>query len=145
MTQHESDEPSVKIVDKRRFSADGESKESEESHAQESSNSEDSTVQNTGTDYSSNNSEQYERDSGQQELTFSAFIMSLATQVLSMLGDIPSPESAQVNVNLEAAKQSIDILALLEEKTKGNRTPEEDRLMEEVVPSLKMAFVRKVK
>jgi hypothetical protein len=134
MTQHDSDEPSVKIVDKRRFSAEGEAKEGEEDKAEEKQATEEARP---------NANESVERDE-HPEVTFSAFIMSLATQVLSMLGEIPSPETNQLNVNLDAARQSIDILSLLQDKTTGNRTPEEDRLMEEVVPSLKMAFVRKV-
>ena len=60
------------------------------------------------------------------ELTFTAFVISLATTAAIHLGDIPDPATGQPSApNLDAAKQMIDILALLEEKTRGNLTAEE--------------------
>lgn len=79
------------------------------------------------------------------EVDFSSFVISLATQVVIHLGEIPHPESNQRMENLEAARQTIDILALLEDKTVGNLSQDESHLLKEALTSLRMAFVNKSK
>ena len=76
------------------------------------------------------------------EITFSSFIVSLATQALMQLGHIKPPPGVAVTVDKVAAKQTIDILSMLDLKTKNNRDAEENRLLEEVLHSLRMAFVK---
>jgi hypothetical protein len=76
------------------------------------------------------------------ELSFTAFVISLATTAAIHLGDIPDPATGQpLEPNLDAAKQMIDILALLEEKTRGNLTAEERQVMEQILYELRMRFV----
>ncbi|HEX7503853.1 MAG TPA: DUF1844 domain-containing protein, partial [Syntrophales bacterium] len=57
-------------------------------------------------------------------------------------GDIPDPVTKKAERNLEAVKQTIDILAILEEKTKGNLIEDEERLLESLLYELRMRFVR---
>lgn len=73
---------------------------------------------------------------------FSAFILSLATQALVQLGEMPPPEGVTIPTNVVAAKQTIDILSMLEEKTKGNRSDAEENLIKEILHNLRMSFVR---
>src|SRR5262245_39872159 len=61
------------------------------------------------------------------EINFSTFVISLSTQALMYLGEITNPVSGKVDVDVPAAKQTIDILGMLKEKTGGNLSPSEDR------------------
>ena len=76
-------------------------------------------------------------------LSLSVFLTSLGYQALMQLGELPHPETRQPEIDLEAAKETIDLLALLESKTKGNRTREEDEILAQLIPELQMKFVQK--
>ena len=77
-------------------------------------------------------------------LSLSVFLTSLGYQTLMSLGELPHPETKEHSLDLEAAKETIDLLVLLESKTRGNRTPEEDELLKHLLPDLQMKFVEKV-
>lgn len=77
----------------------------------------------------------------QPAITFSAFIMSLATTAAVHFGDIADPVSGTSQPNLPAAAQMIDILSMLQAKTKGNLDPEEADLVENLLYELRMRFV----
>jgi hypothetical protein len=79
------------------------------------------------------------------ELNFSTFILSLSTSVLVSLGELPDPISNQKWINLPVAKQTITIIEILKEKSKGNLTPEEERLIEEMLYDLRLKYVESVK
>jgi hypothetical protein len=79
------------------------------------------------------------------EITLSTFIMSLSTQVLMHLGEIPSPVDQRVEQDLGAAKQVIDILGMLKEKTKGNLEANEEKLLDGVLYDLRMRYVELLK
>lgn len=75
-------------------------------------------------------------------ISFVAFVLSLAHTAAVHFGDIPDPVSGdKAKADLPAAQQMIDILALLEDKTRGNLTPEERRLLEQVLFELRMRYV----
>ena len=77
------------------------------------------------------------------DLSFTEFVISLASTAAIHFGDVPSPESGErAAPNLPAARQMIDILALLEQKTKGNLTAEERQVLEQVLFELRMRFVQ---
>lgn len=134
MAKDEKEE--FRVVDKRRFNNEGDSR-NEDQFSKPTASSREQTAH-----------EQTEREgkhAGQNErMDFSSLIVSLATQALVMLGEIPNAAASGVPVNYEAAKQTIDILALLEEKTKGNLTSDEQKLMGEILTSLRLAYVKKV-
>ena len=77
-----------------------------------------------------------------QSLTFSAFVLSLASSAAIHFGDLQDPLSgAKAEPNLEGAAQMIEILSLLEQKTRGNLTADEQELLEQVLYELRMRFV----
>lgn len=79
------------------------------------------------------------------EIDFSSFIFSLSTSALLHLGEVPDPTTQRREKNLPLAKQTIDILGMLKEKTKGNLTPDEEKLMENMLTDLRWRYVREVK
>jgi len=75
----------------------------------------------------------------QPQLSFTAFVLSLASTAAIHFGDLPDPISAESN--LEGATQMIEILALLEQKTRGNLAAEEREVLNQVLYELRMRFV----
>ncbi len=78
-------------------------------------------------------------------MDFSTFILSLNASALIHLGEIPDPSSKERSLNIPAAKHTIDILGILKDKTKGNLTEEEDKLLDDVLFNLRMKYVTSVK
>ncbi|GKS57628.1 hypothetical protein YTPLAS18_11550 [Nitrospira sp.] len=74
-------------------------------------------------------------------VTFSSFVFSMGTSALMLMGETLDPKQAPVSVNLGQAKEIIDILSILETKTKGNLTGEEQSIMTEMLYTLRMKFV----
>lgn len=75
------------------------------------------------------------------EINFEHFLLSLSTSALLFLGEIPHPESKEKKVDLAQARQSIEILGLIREKTKGNLTPNEQTLLDGMLSELRIRFV----
>jgi len=76
------------------------------------------------------------------QLTFTAFVLSLASTAAIHLGDLPDPNTGQpAPPNPEGAAQMIEILALLDQKTRGNLTAEERQVLEQVLYELRLRFV----
>ena len=76
------------------------------------------------------------------QLTFTAFVISLASSAAIHFGDLPDPVTGgPAEPNLEGAAQMIEILSLLEQKTRGNLTAEERELLEQVLYELRMRFI----
>jgi len=71
-------------------------------------------------------------------VSFSSFVVSLATSAMTHLGQGPSP-----TVDLDMARQTIDLLAVLHEKTKGNLDDEERQLLETVLTETRTKYVEK--
>ena len=77
-------------------------------------------------------------------IDFYTFVLSLGSSAFVHLGDAPHPETGDATPsNLGLAKQTIDILAMLAEKTKGNLTPEEERFLENLLTDLRFRYVQK--
>ncbi len=77
-------------------------------------------------------------------IDFYTFLLSLGSSAFVHLGDAPHPETGkQVEPDLLVAKQTIDILAMLGEKTKGNLTPEEEKFLDTLLTDLRLRFVQK--
>jgi hypothetical protein len=74
---------------------------------------------------------------------FLNFITSLGYQAMMQLGEIPNPETSQPETNLDAAREIIDLLIHLNEKTKGNLSSEEQDFFSGVLPELQLHFTRK--
>ena len=128
------------VQDRRRFSPEtGEARE-DEAQAQE-----------TATQASPQTAAAQERVEGAAqanalpEIDFSTFVISLSTQVLMHLGEISNPVSGKVEADISVAKQMIDILGMLCEKTRGNLNANEAQLMEGILFDLRMKYVEAVK
>jgi len=81
----------------------------------------------------------------EDQLTFSTFILSLSTSVLVNLGELPDPLKNEKDINLPLAKQTIGIIEMLMEKTKGNLTEDEYRLIDSMLYDLRMKYVEAAK
>ncbi|KYF65452.1 DUF1844 domain-containing protein [Sorangium cellulosum] len=73
-------------------------------------------------------------------LDFSTFVLSIIGSAYVHLGDAPNPEGSEER-NLVLAHQDIDLLTLLQEKTKGNLTGDEERLLETALYDLRMRYL----
>lgn len=79
------------------------------------------------------------------EINFSTFVISLSTQALMHLGEISNPLTGEVESDIPVAKQMIDIIGLLRDKTRGNLDEGEEKLMDDVLFDLRMRYVDAVK
>jgi hypothetical protein len=79
------------------------------------------------------------------DVTFSTFIASLSSSALVHLGEIAEPSTGQKQLNSQMAKQTIDIIGLLQEKTKGNLNSEEEKLVQNVLTDLRMRYISALK
>jgi len=76
------------------------------------------------------------------EMTFATFVISLSTQALALLGEIPDPAGA-TQVDLASARQLINILGMLQDKTRGNLDTDEGALLEHALYDLRMKYVER--
>ena len=81
----------------------------------------------------------------QNELLFMQLVMMFQGMALQNLGKVMNPVTNQIERNLEQAKNMIDILGMLDAKTKGNLNDNEQRLMEHVLFELRMNYVDELK
>lgn len=79
------------------------------------------------------------------EVTFPAFIMSLSTSALYHLGEIADPATGKKIIDADLARHAIDTLVLIQNKTKGNLSREEEELLKNILYDIKIRFVKVVK
>jgi Domain of unknown function (DUF1844) len=79
----------------------------------------------------------------QAQVDFSTFVLSIGSSALVHLGEITHPDSEQAQENLLLARQTIDLLAMLEVKTKGNLDENEARFLRDLLADLRLKFVEK--
>jgi hypothetical protein len=90
----------------------------------------------------------YNESAGPRELPsidFSTLVLSLSHSALLHLGDAPDPITGKRATNLQLARQTIDLLALLQEKTRGNLTGAEERVIEQALFDLRLRYVEVAK
>ena len=78
----------------------------------------------------------------QPEITFTSFLISLSSSAFIHLGDIPDPATGETNQDLPLAKQTIDLLGLLREKTRNNLREEEEKLFDHLLYDLRMRYLK---
>ena len=86
-----------------------------------------------------------EKETESVQIDFSTFIMSLTSSAFYHLGDMPDPSTGKKEVNLPAVQQTIDMLIMLREKTKGNLKEDEEKLVEQLIYELQVKYVAKTK
>jgi hypothetical protein len=79
--------------------------------------------------------------SSRPPIDFPSYLLSYYTQGLVLLGEVPNPYTNKKEEDVEAARHTIDILTMLEAKTKGNLSIEEQQLLESVLYELRMKFM----
>ena len=79
------------------------------------------------------------------EINFASFLISLSSSAFIHLGDMPDPVSGEVKKDLTLAKQTIDLLGLLREKTRNNLQEDEDKLFDHLLYDLRMRFVKETR
>ena len=77
-----------------------------------------------------------------ENVEFLTLIASFTTSGMIGLGKIPNPVNNKIERNLEQAKHSIDILLMLKEKTKGNLTPDEDKVLNNAIADLQINYIQ---
>ena len=75
-------------------------------------------------------------------IAFTTFLAGFAASALIQLGISPHPETGTVARDLASARQTLDVLSMLREKTRGNLTPEEDRFFEHLLTDLRIRYVQ---
>jgi hypothetical protein len=129
-----NEEQGFTVKDRRHFSEEGEPKVEEQQAAPETQAKPEPETQAAG-----------ERQAPQHHLPpvdFSAFVLSLAHAAMMHLGYIPDPQTGESAPDLELARHTIDTIGMLKDKTAGNLTQDEARLVESALSELRMAFVR---
>jgi len=72
---------------------------------------------------------------------FVHFVSGIAAQTLMQMGEIENPFAGEKRVDLQSARYSIEVIAMIEEKTKGNLTPDEERYLKAALHDLRMRYV----
>ena len=78
---------------------------------------------------------------GHLPVNFSSFVISMGSSALMLMGEQLDPEQPSMPLNLPQAKEIIDLLSMLEEKTRGNLTPDEQVVTKDMLYALRMKFV----
>jgi len=125
---------SFKVEDRRRFSAEGEARpEAPADRPAEADKPADAARAAT------------RADRADVQIDFASFVVGLSTQALVHLGEVRHPDAGAAPVDLDAARQIIDILAMLRTKTEGNLDSAEATLLENALYDLRMRFVQRAR
>jgi hypothetical protein len=144
MADNENNEnkKSFQVVDKRRFDATGHERSDGE---QETGTSAAASVAPQGTAQEVAGNFRMEEAPAESEVNFSSFVMSLATQAMVQLGQMAPPPGMEIPVDVESGKGTIDILAMIQNKTRGNLSKEESKFLEDVLHTLRVSYVKRAK
>jgi hypothetical protein len=132
----EKKEKALVIKDKRIFDESGEAR-AEDLKKEETAGDTKSEKKSLEKDDQAGTREEYI-----PEVTFSNFVLSLSTTVMYHLGDFPDPATNKAEKNLSAAKQTIDMLNMIRNKTAGNLDSDEKELLEGILYELMMRYVK---
>jgi hypothetical protein len=128
------------IRDRRRFTEEGERKETEE--PEEKPEQPEAGVREEKKAEPEAKPERIEQ-TPLPEINFSTFIFSLNTSALLHLGEVPDPATGKQQPDLPMAKQTIDLIAMLEDKSRGNLTSDEENLIKHILYDLRLRYVQK--
>ncbi len=149
MAEETKQEKGFRVSDRRRFTEVGEARKPDPPQGQEGSaaapEGKAKREAPAGGAKEGPRREQQQRPPVLPEINFSTFIVSLSSSALIHLGLAPDPVSGETRKDLALAKQTIDILGILKEKTTGNLTDEETQLMDSILYDLRMRYVQESK
>lgn len=146
MEREEEKSKGFKVEDRRRFSAEGDLKpeyqnEQPATAAQSPSSAASSSEAAAQSNPAAASATASSRTADEGEISFTAFMVGLSSQALMHLGEIADPQGGQPEINLQAAQQLIDIVGMLQEKTRGNLDKDEQGLVEAILFELRMKYV----
>ena len=130
-----------RVTDRRRFSPESGEPRSTQTEERTADTQQESGSPQAETQETSARGRPHEAASDQIEITFSGFILGLSTQALISLGEIPAVPGQATRIDLTAARQMIDVLAMLQQKTSGNLDAGEGQMLENVLYDLRMRYV----
>ncbi len=144
MTEN-NDEKGFSVKDRRSFAEDGEIRP--EALRNENEKAEEEKVVPSESEAGAKAGAEHVKEDAMPlpEINFAGFILSLHTSVLFQFGDLKDPVTEKTARNLPAAKQTIDLISMLQEKTVGNLDEYEKKLIEEVLFELRMRYVKELK
>jgi hypothetical protein len=163
MPEEEEKERGFKVADRRRFSAEGEAKpEAEEQPAaataakpidkpaaappQHEGPTEGAQAEASAAYQKAASSQPGGQDDlGPQDLTFASFVVGLSTEALALMGEMPHPATGERMHDMVGAQQLIDIIAMLQDKTRGNLSHDEGALIDAILFDLRMKYVEKAR
>lgn len=152
MSTEGTSRPSIKVTDKRLFTEEGDLRDPDSLEKKEAESSTEQRVESRKVDEVSREDVRSERkpeaEKDNAEVTnpgtmFTSFLDSLVVNAYMALGMVRHPYRADQQVDVEGARQMIDIIEMLEKKTKGNLTAEESSYLKTHLGELKLAFVRR--
>ena len=126
------------VIKDRRFSAEADEKRTEP----ESGNKEKTIEQQSEANINASGPSETQQPPPYPTVNFTNFVISLSSSVLFNFGDIPDPVTNKAQRDLDAAKHTIDLLGMLQEKTRGNLTDDEQKLIDAMLFELRMRYVR---
>jgi hypothetical protein len=135
--EKEKEEKGFVIKDKRLFTADGEVNK-EQASGREGKKADDAADKKKPEDRKG-------KTIPLPEVDFASFVLTLSSSALLYFGEFADPVSGKRERNLDMAKQTIDILGVLQEKTRGNLSREEEQLMESLLHDLRIKYVEECK
>jgi hypothetical protein len=152
------DAPAFRVIDRRRFAPDGSERDEDAEPAPSSTpppssarpsaapsapqGTPSSAPADSGPELAMPHGEPYEeRPNAPFEPSFGTLLISLSTQALMLLGEIPDLEGGEARRDLPGARHLIDLIAVLEQKTRGNLDADEAALLERILYDLRMRFV----
>ncbi len=135
------------VKDRRIFSQDGQNPGSAEDETPAAPKEKEQAASSTEETLETEAAETSPTDGSDQhsplpEINFATFVVSLNASALMHLGAIEDPTTGKTDKNLSMAKQTIDILKLLEEKTAGNLSKDEENLLKSILYDLKIIYVK---
>ena len=140
MEDEEKKEKSFVVKDRRKFTETGETREDEVDKPEETKTGE---PVKAGVETAEQKSRDKEAEEAiMPEMNFASFIFSLSTSAMYHFGDFPDPVSKKAERNLPAARQTIDSIAMLKEKTEGNLDSDEKNLIDTILFELRMRYVK---
>jgi hypothetical protein len=154
MDAEEEKPKAFKVEDRRRFSAEGDLKAEHRADAAHSDHSASATAERTAPPPPPSSdavagftavNQPAAAAAPMGEMSFATFMVSLSTQALVHLGEMPDPQSGQLAGDLPAAEQLIDLIAMLEDKTRGNLDEGETQLVQSILFELRMRYVERAR
>jgi len=142
----EENKRSFKVEDRRRFSSEGELKPEHRGEEPQQAEAAAGAIQPSAPTQPTPPSAGSPRGvEAAHEVTFASFMLGLSTQALMLLGEIADPQGEETGPNLPAAQQLIDIVGMLQEKTRGNLDKDEGELLEGILFELRMKYVERAR